>query len=95
MKVKGVQRSWKKGEHLQCISFLNFNMQYTNENYFQISTACTKHTVFPNCNGSKNTPKQGGIKKTCRFRLGTRALMEIRKYQRSGELRIRKAPFAW
>ena len=26
---------------------------------------------------------------------GTRALMEIRKYQKSGELLIRKAPFAW
>ena len=32
----------KKGEHSQWISFLNdFNMQYTNENHYEISTACT------------------------------------------------------
>ena len=32
----------------------------------------------------------GGIKWPRRFRPGTKALMEIRKYQKSGELLIRK-----
>ena len=52
-----------------------------------------------NCiSGYKGTKKgkkpSGGIKRPRRFRPGTKALMEIRKYQKSGELLIRKAPFA-
>eukprot|EP00916_Digyalum_oweni_P004717 GHVL01008354.1.p1 GENE.GHVL01008354.1~~GHVL01008354.1.p1 ORF type:complete len:139 (+),score=28.31 GHVL01008354.1:75-491(+) len=35
----------------------------------------------------------GGIKKTHRFRPGTVALREIRRYQKSTELLIRKLPF--
>jgi histone H3 len=37
--------------------------------------------------------RAGGIKKPHRFRPGTVALREIRKYQRSTELLIRKLPF--
>ena len=45
--------------------------------------------------GTKKGQKpSGGIKRARRFRPGTKALMEIRKYQKSGELLIRKAPFA-
>ena len=36
----------------------------------------------------------GGINWPRRFRPGTKVLMEIQKYQKSGELLIRKAPFA-
>ncbi len=36
---------------------------------------------------------QGGIKKPHRFRPGTVALREIRKFQKSTELLIRKLPF--
>ena len=43
----------------------------------------------------KGTKKgSGGIKRPRRFWPGTKALMEIRKYRKSGELLIRKAPFA-
>ncbi len=53
----------------------------------------------------KRTPKQmgkapkihasatGGVKKPHRFKPGTVALREIRKYQKSTELLIKKAPF--
>jgi len=41
----------------------------------------------------KSAPTSGGIKKTHRFKPGTVALREIRKYQKSTELLIRKAPF--
>ena len=41
----------------------------------------------------KSTPTQGGIKKPHRFRPGTVALREIRKYQKTTELLIRKLPF--
>ena len=38
-------------------------------------------------------PAVGGIKKPQRYRPGTVALREIRKYQKSTELLIRKLPF--
>lgn len=38
-------------------------------------------------------PSTGGVKKPHRYRPGTVALREIRKYQRSTELLIRKLPF--
>ena len=41
----------------------------------------------------KNAPAPGGIKKPHRYRPGTVALREIRKYQKSTEFLIRKAPF--
>jgi len=41
----------------------------------------------------KTKPTEGGIKKPHRFRPGTVALREIRKYQKGTELLIRKLPF--
>ena len=41
----------------------------------------------------KSAPAMGGIKKPHRFRPGTVAIREIRKYQKSTDLLIRKLPF--
>lgn len=41
----------------------------------------------------KAAPATGGVKKPHRFRPGTVALREIRKYQKSTDLLIRKLPF--
>ena len=41
----------------------------------------------------KSAPATGGIKNPRRFRPGTVALREIRRYQKSTELLIRKLPF--
>ena len=41
----------------------------------------------------KSTPNAGGVKKPHRYRPGTVALREIRRYQKSTDLLIRKAPF--
>jgi histone H3 len=41
----------------------------------------------------KSVPSNGGVKKAKRFRPGTVALREIRKYQKNGNLLIRKLPF--
>ena len=41
----------------------------------------------------KSAPAIGGLKKPHRYRPGTVALREIRKYQKSTELFIRKLPF--
>ena len=40
----------------------------------------------------KSAPATGGVKKPHRFKLGTVSLREIRKYQKSTELLIRKLP---
>ena len=45
-------------------------------------------------NKLKGTPWTGGFKKPMRYRPGTVALREIRRYQKSTELLIRKLPFA-
>jgi len=42
---------------------------------------------------ARATPTAGGIKKAHRYRPGTVALREIRRYQKSTELLIRKLPF--
>ena len=44
--------------------------------------------------GSKSAPATGGVKKPHRYRPGTVALREIRRYQKGTELLIRKLPFA-
>jgi histone H3 len=41
----------------------------------------------------RSAPVKGGVKKPRRYRPGTVALREIRKYQKSTELLIRKLPF--
>lgn len=41
----------------------------------------------------KSAPATGGVKKPHRYRPGTVALREIRKYQRTAELLMRKLPF--
>ncbi|EEY53309.1 histone H3.3 [Phytophthora infestans T30-4] len=41
----------------------------------------------------KSAPTAGGVKKPHRYRPGTVALREIRKYQKSTDLLIRKLPF--
>eukprot|EP01017_Pseudomicrothorax_dubius_P014810 TRINITY_DN17334_c0_g1_i1.p1 TRINITY_DN17334_c0_g1~~TRINITY_DN17334_c0_g1_i1.p1 ORF type:complete len:137 (+),score=39.52 TRINITY_DN17334_c0_g1_i1:104-514(+) len=41
----------------------------------------------------KSAPATGGVKKPHRYRPGTVALREIRKYQKSTEMLIRKLPF--
>merc|ERR1712179_503794 len=41
----------------------------------------------------KSAPATGGVKKPHRYRPGTVALREIRRYQKSTELLLRKPPF--
>ena len=40
-----------------------------------------------------NPPRMGGLKRPMRYRSGTVALREIRRYQKTAELLIRKLPF--
>ncbi|TYI71360.1 hypothetical protein E1A91_D08G289100v1 [Gossypium mustelinum] len=88
--------------------FLNFLASQTDfTSYLRIisSMARTKQTARKSTGGKaprkqlatkaarKSAPATGGVKKPHRFRPGTVALREIRKYQKSTELLIRKLPF--
>jgi histone H3 len=52
-----------------------------------------RKTIATKGTARKKAPEVGGIKKPHRFRPGTVALREIRKYQKSTELLIRRLPF--
>lgn len=52
-----------------------------------------RKSVASKSTGGKRRPEAGGVKKPHRFRPGTVALREIRKYQRSTDLLMRKLPF--
>ena len=55
-------------------------------------TLVARKTIPPKLR-RKSAPASGGVKKPKRFRPGTVALRQIRKYQKSTELLIRKVPF--
>uniref|UniRef100_A0A3Q3FFY4 Core Histone H2A/H2B/H3 domain-containing protein n=1 Tax=Labrus bergylta TaxID=56723 RepID=A0A3Q3FFY4_9LABR len=55
--------------------------------------ARTKQTQLATKAARKSAPATGGVKKPHRYRPGTVALREIRRYQKSTELLIRKLPF--
>ena len=67
--------------------------------------ARTKKTTVRKSEGAKHfvtkllqkrgTPATGGLKRRHRFQLGTVALHQIRQFQMSTELLIRKLPFLW
>ncbi|XP_042841469.1 histone H3.3-like [Panthera tigris] len=53
-----------------------------------------KKVALPDLGGRRSErPATGGVKKPHRYRPGTVALREIRRYQKSTELLIRKLPF--
>ena len=78
---------------------------YTNCNVSLVAMARTKQTARKSTGGKaprkqlatkaarKSAPATGGVKKPHRYRPGTVALREIRRYQKSTELLIRKLPF--
>ena len=80
-------------------------MKYKRERGIRNIMARTKQTARKNTGAKaprkhiasktsrKSAPALGGVKKPHRFRPGTVALREIRKYQKSTELLIRKLPF--
>merc|ERR1712240_393540 len=73
--------------------------------YLNLTMARTKQTARKSTGGKaprkqlatkaarKSAPSTGGVKKPHRYRPGTVALREIRRYQKSTELLIRKLPF--
>ena len=98
-----IRRHWSKDPihkgFLQA-SFFNFLQAFSTE-----AMARTKQTARKSTGGKaprkqlatkaarKSAPATGGVKKPHRYKPGTVALREIRRYQKSTELLIRKLPF--
>ncbi|XP_014497047.2 histone H3.2 [Vigna radiata var. radiata] len=90
---------------LRFLQSLKFPISYTFSVESLLDMARTKQTARKSTGGKaprkqlatkaarKSAPATGGVKKPHRFRPGTVALREIRKYQKSTELLIRKLPF--
>ncbi|XP_040017598.2 histone H3-like [Gasterosteus aculeatus] len=81
------------------------DLHTSSEQRYQSIMARTKQTARKSTGGKaprkqlatkaarKSAPATGGVKKPHRYRPGTVALREIRRYQKSTELLIRKLPF--
>ncbi|PHT60207.1 histone H3.2 [Capsicum baccatum] len=91
---------------LERVSFRAYKPRiYWKQLLYKVAMARTKQTARKSTGGKaprkqlatkaarKSAPATGGVKKPHRFRPGTVALREIRKYQKSTELLIRKLPF--
>lgn len=86
-------------------SLFSINPKIKIRSFQHLAMARTKQTARKSTGGKaprkqlatkaarKSAPATGGVKKPHRFRPGTVALREIRKYQKSTELLIRKLPF--
>eukprot|EP00106_Octopus_bimaculoides_P009633 XP_014777075.1 PREDICTED: histone H3-like [Octopus bimaculoides] len=61
--------------------------------YYTPTNTSFRHDIIKNHAARKSAPATGGVKKPHRYRPGTVALREIRRYQKSTELLIRKLPF--
>ena len=101
--IGGWERTNRWTEQVRCA--IN-KAQSAKFSYYQTSTmARTKQTARKSTGGKaprkqlatkaarKSAPATGGVKKPHRYRPGTVALREIRRYQKSTELLIRKLPF--
>ncbi|CAF3650508.1 unnamed protein product [Fusarium graminearum] len=60
---------------------------------WSVSPGCSFASVTKCRISRKSAPSTGGVKKPHRYKPGTVALREIRRYQKSTELLIRKLPF--
>jgi histone H3 len=86
-------------------SHRSHNFKFHESNKATIKMARTKQTARKSTGGKaprkqlatkaarKSAPATGGVKKPHRYRPGTVALREIRRYQKSTDLLIRKLPF--
>jgi len=104
---KGTKRAMKTASRVSALLLLIKKQKLsksTNSNHSD-TMARTKQTARKSTGGKaprkqlatkaarKSAPATGGVKKPHRYRPGTVALREIRRYQKSTDLLIRKLPF--
>ena len=76
-----------------CCHHLKFKMARTKQTARKSTGGKAPRKQLATKAARKSAPATGGVKKPHRYRPGTVALREIRKYQKSTELLIRKLPF--
>ncbi|XP_003942033.2 histone H3 [Saimiri boliviensis] len=101
----GKDCAYKGGCRAAGSPFLSPGLRWRVFRFFWFAMARTKQTARKSTGGKaprkqlatkaarKSAPATGGVKKPHRYRPGTVALREIRRYQKSTELLIRKLPF--
>ena len=72
---------------------LSFQMLSTARQQLKAAAAAQAAAAPPRRQGVRQLGPRGGVKKPHCYRPGTVALREIRRFQKSTELLIRKAPF--
>ncbi|XP_033051248.1 uncharacterized protein LOC117074138 [Trachypithecus francoisi] len=80
-------------EHLQHTAGLLYSMARTKQTARKSTGGKAPRKQLATKAARKSAPATGGVKKPHRYRPGTVALREIRRYQKSTELLIRKLPF--
>lgn len=83
--------SWKSCELI--LNSLLLNMARTKQTARKSTGGKAPRKQLATKAARKSAPATGGVKKPHRYRPGTVALREIRRYQKSTELLIRKLPF--
>ena len=78
---------------LQYDAIYHFNMARTKQTARKSTGGKAPRKQLATKAARKSAPATGGVKKPHRYRPGTVALREIRRYQKSTELLIRKLPF--
>ncbi|XP_069789912.1 histone H3-like isoform X4 [Narcine bancroftii] len=76
-----------------CVSFVELRMARTKQTARKSTGGKAPRKQLATKAARKSAPATGGVKKPHRYRPGTVALREIRRYQKSTELLIRKLPF--
>ncbi|KAF7135969.1 hypothetical protein RHSIM_Rhsim08G0013300 [Rhododendron simsii] len=91
---KGCEDEWLSNSFLiTCVFFLFGQMARTKQTARKSTGGKAPRKQLATKAARKSAPTTGGVKKPHRYRPGTVALREIRKYQKSTELLIRKLPF--
>jgi histone H3 len=80
------------GGKARCFTLLTKLASIQKERRQQAATAAAQ-AAPPRAGGVRQLGGGGGVKKPHRYRPGTVALREIRRFQKTTELLIRKAPF--
>ena len=83
---------WLQGQQSYSFPIL-FNMARTKQTARKSTGGKAPRKQLATKAARKSAPATGGVKKPHRYRPGTVALREIRRYQKSTELLIRKLPF--
>ena len=92
-KLSQIQLSSSRNNHKSSKLSLHFKMARTKQTARKSTGGKAPRKQLATKAARKSAPATGGVKKPHRFRPGTVALREIRKYQKSTELLIRKLPF--